>query len=77
LGAWFIDTSLLQSEQPVYVIAGVFSVVTLALFVIGTVWVDWWELVLGYWWLSIPIGAAAKLALVVNQEAQAGLEEVE
>jgi hypothetical protein len=76
-GAWFLDTSLLQSEQPVYMIAGVFGIIMLALFATGTVWVDWWELVLGYWWLSIPIGAAAVLVLVMNQEKQAGLEEVD
>ena len=77
VGAWFLDTSLLQSEQPVYMIAGAFAVTMLALFATGTVWIDWYELVLGYWWLSIPIGAAAGLVLVLNQEAQAGLEEVE
>ena len=77
VGTWYLNTSLLQSEQPVYVIAGAFAVTMLALFVTGTVWVDWYELVLGYWWLSIPIGAAAGLALVLNQEGRAGLEEVE
>jgi len=77
VGAWFLDTPILQSQQPLYVIAGLFGVVTLALFATGTVWIDWWELVLGYWWLSIPIGAAAMLTLVMNQEAQSALEEVE
>lgn len=71
------EASFLQSEQPILVLGGVFAVVLTTLFATGTVWIDWWELVLGYWWLSLPIGAAAGLVFVMNQEASSTLGEVE
>jgi hypothetical protein len=74
-GAWLFDASMLQSSQPLFVLSTAFTVIVAALFLTGTVWVNWWELVLGYWWLSMPIGALAGLVLVLNQEASTGLEE--
>lgn len=74
-GAWMLGTELLQSSQPVVFAGGIFAAVLGALFVTGTVWVDWFELVVGYWWLSMPIGALAGLILVLNHEDSTGLEE--
>jgi hypothetical protein len=75
VGAWLLKIEILQTQQPLVAIGVCFFVVLSALFFTGTVWIDWYELVLGYWWLSMPIGAAAGLALVMNQEASAGIEE--
>ena len=74
-GAWLLDVPLLQSSQPLLFLPTVCLVTLGLLALVGTVWVNWWELVLGYWWLSMPIGALAGLALVLNQEASTGLEE--
>ena len=74
-GAWYLDVILLQSQQPAIVLSVAFFVVLGALFFTGTVWIDWYELVLGYWWLSMPVGAAAALILVMNQEASTGIQE--
>ncbi len=74
-GAWYIGVTMLQSEQPLLVLSIAFFAVLAALFFTGTVWIDWFELVLGYWWLSMPIGAAAGVVLVLNQEASAGIDE--
>ena len=63
-------------EQALF-LGAVAAAVLIALFVTGTVWVDWWELVLGYWWFSIPVGAAAGLAFVLNQETGATMGEVQ
>jgi len=79
-GAWFMGASILISEDPtmqVALLVGAFVVLLTALFLTGTVWVDWWELVLGYWWLSIPIGAAAGLVVVLNQESATSLKDVD
>jgi hypothetical protein len=37
------------------------SVLLLALWFVGTVWIDWWELVVGYWWLSMPIACGSSI----------------
>jgi len=75
VGAWYLDVTMLQSQQPVVVLSVAFLAILGALFFTGTVWIDWFELVLGYWWLSMPIGALAGLALVMNQEASTGIAE--
>jgi len=75
VGAWYLDVTMLQSQQPVIVLSVAFFAILGALFFTGTVWIDWFELVLGYWWLSMPIGALAGLALVMNQEASTGIVE--
>ena len=74
-GAWLYDVPLLQSAQPLLVLPAVFLLIIGILAFVGTLWINWWELVLGYWWLSMPIGAMAGLVLVFNQEANAGLDE--
>lgn len=75
VGAWYLDVTMLQSQSPIIVLSCAFITVLGALFFTGTVWIDWFELVLGYWWLSMPIGALAGLALVMNQEASTGIHE--
>ena len=74
-GAWFLGITMLQSQHPVVALSIAFFTVLGALFFTGTVWIDWFELVLGYWWLSMPIGAAAGIVLIMNQEATAGMDE--
>lgn len=74
-GAWNLDVTMLQSQQPLVLLSIVFFAILGALFFTGTVWVDWFELVLGYWWLSMPIGAAAGLVLIMNQEQNTGIRE--
>ena len=74
-GAWLYGTTMLQTAQPLLVLPAVFLVTLGVLAFVGTIWINWWELVLGYWWLSMPIGAMAGLVLVFNQEANTGLEE--
>jgi hypothetical protein len=75
VGAWYLDVTMLQSEQPIVVLSVAFFAVLGALFFTGTVWIDWFELVMGYWWLSMPIAAAAGLVLVMNQEQSTGIQE--
>ena len=75
IGAWLIGVPLLQTQQPVFALSVTFFAVFGALFVTGTVWIDWFELVWGYWWLSMPIGAAAGLMIVMNQEKSTGIKE--
>jgi hypothetical protein len=58
-------------------IAGVGALLVLALWWTGTVWIDWWEVVLGYWWLSMPVGGAAGLCLILMQENASGWDEVD
>ena len=75
-GAWYLGgVAMLQSEQPLIPLTIAFFAVLGMLFFTGTVWIDWFELVLGYWWLSMPIGAAAGIVLVLNQEQSAGIAE--
>jgi hypothetical protein len=75
VGAWYLDVTMLQSKSPIIVMTCAFFAVLGALFFTGTVWIDWFELVLGYWWLSMPIGAAVGLVLVMNQETSTGIHE--
>ena len=76
-GAWYLGITMLQSQQPLVALSVAFCAVLGALFFTGTVWIDWFELVLGYWWLSMPIAAAAGIVLIFNQEASAGIDEIE
>lgn len=78
-GAWVLDLEILRAEtvHPAYLLGALFMVVVGAMFFTGTVWIDWYELVLGYWWLSIPIGMLAGLGLVLNQEASATMSETD
>lgn len=54
--------------EQLLLLVGVISVLFLAMWFTGTIWIDWWELVVGYWWLTAPVAAAMGLLLVVAQE---------
>lgn len=75
-GAWYVGgVAMLQSEQPLIPLTIAFFAILGALFFTGTVYIDWWELVLGYWWLAMPLGAAVGIMLVFNEERSAGIGE--
>lgn len=76
-GAYLYGVEILQSSQPFLVTGSVFAALVAAFFFTNTIWIDWYELVLGYWWLSLPIGALAGLAVLLNMEAQATMAETE
>lgn len=76
-GAWLYEVALLQTAQPLLLLPAVFVVSVGALGLAGLFAVNWWELVLGYWWLSMPVAAMAGLVLVMKQEQSTGLEELE
>ena len=63
--------------EQLLLLAGVICVLFLAMWFTGTVWIDWWELVIGYWWLSIPISAATGLLFVMAQERADTIKEVD
>ena len=72
-GRTLLGVELLQIELPVFL--GIGAAVGGMIFLIAGD-VDWWELVLGYWWFSMPVGAAAALALVLMGEQATGMDEV-
>lgn len=41
---------------------------------VGVQKIDWWELVWGYWWFSMPIAGGAAVVLVRAMEATEGIE---
>jgi len=43
----------------------------------GSHHIDWWELVAGYWWLSMPAAGAAGLFFVMAQEQVTEFKEVD
>lgn len=49
-------------------LVGTIGVLFFAMWFTGTVWIDWWELVIGYWWLSMPIAGLAGLLFLLAQE---------
>ena len=49
-------------------LVGIIGLLFLMLWITGTIWIDWYELVIGYWWLSMPIGAAVGVLFVLAQE---------
>jgi hypothetical protein len=64
-GAYIMEATILQ--EPLY--AGIIGLITvLGVFATGAAWIDWWGLVLEYWWLCLPVGGAAGLAFVMMQE---------
>jgi hypothetical protein len=44
------------------------SVLLLALWFVGTVWIDCWELVVGYWWLTMPIAGLVGVLFLLAEE---------
>lgn len=81
LAAWYMDLEIFQIFGQGREAAIGLGLVTVALMVLlawsGSLMVDWFALVKEYWWLSMPVGGAATLALVMMQEQATGLKEVE
>lgn len=74
LGRTVLRIELLTTGWPVVVGIGV-AITAAIVMVAGDI--DWWELVLAYWWLAMPAGAAAGLALVVLGEETNGMRDLD
>lgn len=78
VAAWLMGFELLQvSAQHSYMDLGLLLGAAALLWWVGGLAVDWWELVAGYWWLSMPVAGAAGLLLVMAQEQSTAYEEVD
>ncbi len=64
---WSILGLVMPKEQ-LALLVGVIIVLFLAMWFTGTIWIDWWELVVGYWWLSMAVCAAVALLFLMAQE---------
>lgn len=72
--AYILGLDIIQGRVAI----GVLGVaVALAIGAVGGWNIDWWELVLGYWWFSIPIAGLAGLAYLIMQEHASGLNETD
>lgn len=69
-----LSIEILQTEMPIFLATGV-AVATTIFAVAGDI--DWWELVLAYWWFSLPAGGAMMLLLIVMGENATGMTEAE
>ena len=77
-GFELLQVSEQSSWQDVGLGAGAAVLLVLAgLYWTGAHYIDWWELVSGYWWLSMPVAGAAGLLLVMAQEKSLGWDEVD
>jgi len=74
LGRTVLRVELLTVGWPVVVAIGV-AITAAIVAVAGDV--DWWELVLAYWWLTMPVGAAAAVALIVLGEETNGMRDLD
>lgn len=72
--AYILGVDILQTRAE---IVGIGLAVVIALGFAGGWNIDWWELVLGYWWLSMPVAGLAGVAFLVLQEGTSGMVEVE
>ncbi|MCJ1282917.1 hypothetical protein MMC26_002243 [Xylographa opegraphella] len=73
-GAWFLGVDILQSQTQ---IVGIGVAVALAIAFAGGFNVDWWDLVVGYWWLSMPVAGLAGIAFLLVQETTSGIQETD
>ena len=80
ISAYIYGFELLQpADHTSYAEMGV-SLCLLVLFGGGTLWfigvqkVDWWAVVLGYWWLSMPAALGGGLFLVRVMEGSEGID---
>lgn len=62
-GAYVVLGVEILETWAAFVIVGVVTI--LGVYTTGGFLIDWWSLLLGHWWLSLPIGAAAGLALLM------------
>ncbi|MCJ1483857.1 hypothetical protein MMC06_004025 [Schaereria dolodes] len=72
--AWLLGLDIIQGR---IALLGLGIAVTLAIGAVGGWNIDWWELVLGYWWFSIPIAGAAGLGFLMMQEHASGMDETD
>ena len=72
--AYIFGVDILQTQTQ---IIGVGIAVAIALGFAGGWTIDWWDLVLGYWWLSMPVAGLAGLAFLMLQERASGMVEVQ
>lgn len=70
----FLNVEILQTEMPIFVATG--ALIAGAIFAIAGD-IDWWELVLAYWWFSLPAAGVAGLLLVMLGERATGMTHVE
>ena len=83
VGSYVLGFSLLQISPSTSWIEGGITLLALvgvagtALWWTGSHKIDWWELVMGYWWFSMPIAGAAGLLLVRAQEGSSEIGEVD
>ncbi|MCJ1321641.1 hypothetical protein MMC15_006986 [Xylographa vitiligo] len=73
-GAWFLGVDILQSQTQ---IIGVGIAIAVAIAFVGGFNMDWWDLVLGYWWISMPAAGLAGIAFLLIQENTSGMEETD
>lgn len=76
-GAIYVGVEILQSSRPFFMAGTGIALLMGAFFITGTIWIDWYGLVVKYWWLSMPIGALAGIAVVLNIEASTGIADTE
>ncbi|KAF3916802.1 hypothetical protein ABW20_dc0108681 [Dactylellina cionopaga] len=74
VAAMFLNFDIFQTSIQQWFIL---LAVTASLFYTGVVWIDWWTIVVEYWWLSIPILAGMGVAVVRMDEGMRALNQVD
>jgi len=80
-GCWLFGFDLLQpsettSWQQIALVGGVLTAAGGALlWFIGLHHIDWWALIMEYWWISMPIGLAVMFMYVRAEEGSLELGE--
>ncbi|MCJ1413571.1 hypothetical protein MMC19_007692 [Ptychographa xylographoides] len=73
-GAWFLGVDILQTQTQ---IIGIGGAVLAAIAFAGGLQIDWWGLVMGYWWLSMPVAGLAGVGFLLMQEQATSLQETD
>ena len=77
-GSWYMGMAVLQSDDhPYLVLDGLVAAAFAGLAATGNLWIDWWVLVLGYWWLSLLVAVVVSTGFVLSQETQEALQDVD
>ncbi|EGX45302.1 hypothetical protein AOL_s00170g9 [Orbilia oligospora ATCC 24927] len=74
VGIWYLGFDIFQTTTQQWVII---AAVTTCLFYSGVVWIDWWAVVVEYWWLSIPILAGTGILFIRMDEAIRDVQEID
>ncbi|KAK6516059.1 hypothetical protein TWF506_005972 [Arthrobotrys conoides] len=74
VGVWYLELDIFQTTTQQWVIV---AAVIVSLFYSGVVWIDWWAILVEYWWLSIPILAGMGIVFIRMDEATRGVEEID